>query len=276
MNEREALLAAIRADPADDTPRLVYADWLREQPGEYDRALGRFVWAGVTLARFRGREVVEDGMFFDAIRDQTESAPRVLDVQARYLFGWDRLTTEWAWDNEAAAPDRITLASIPPKSEVPLTRRELRERRRTRLPEPALIWERGFVAGVRVPLYQLFHDAGRFLRACPVERFEAVEVPGLTFRVQGPADGWRLSGELKVEVRRVGTAANPPKNTVVEYTSALPSPGWEPGREHLVERAGRFAYSLCSFLMIQSGNRWPGPETLPEPADPAGGMPGMG
>ncbi|QEG26448.1 hypothetical protein GobsT_11870 [Gemmata obscuriglobus] len=29
--EEAALLAAIIAAPADDTPRLVYADWLQEQ-----------------------------------------------------------------------------------------------------------------------------------------------------------------------------------------------------------------------------------------------------
>ena len=34
MNERDALLRAILTDPADDTPRLVLADWLDER-GEY-------------------------------------------------------------------------------------------------------------------------------------------------------------------------------------------------------------------------------------------------
>jgi uncharacterized protein (TIGR02996 family) len=30
MNEEAAFRAAIRAEPADDTPRLVFADWLDE------------------------------------------------------------------------------------------------------------------------------------------------------------------------------------------------------------------------------------------------------
>lgn len=34
MTEREAFIAAIAADPDDDTPRLVLADWLDEQPVE--------------------------------------------------------------------------------------------------------------------------------------------------------------------------------------------------------------------------------------------------
>ena len=37
MSEREALLDAIRANPADDTPRLVLADWLDDH-GEADHA----------------------------------------------------------------------------------------------------------------------------------------------------------------------------------------------------------------------------------------------
>jgi uncharacterized protein (TIGR02996 family) len=37
MNEREQLLAAIRSHPEEDTPRLVFADWLDEN-GEPDRA----------------------------------------------------------------------------------------------------------------------------------------------------------------------------------------------------------------------------------------------
>jgi uncharacterized protein (TIGR02996 family) len=37
MTEREMLLAAITSEPDDDTPRLVYADWLQEN-GESDRA----------------------------------------------------------------------------------------------------------------------------------------------------------------------------------------------------------------------------------------------
>ena len=37
MNEREALLKAVCENPDDDTPRLVFADWLQEN-GEEERA----------------------------------------------------------------------------------------------------------------------------------------------------------------------------------------------------------------------------------------------
>ena len=48
MIENQALLSAILADPDDDRPRLVYADWL-EQHGQLDRA--RLIRVQIELAR---------------------------------------------------------------------------------------------------------------------------------------------------------------------------------------------------------------------------------
>jgi uncharacterized protein (TIGR02996 family) len=48
MSDRDALLAAILADSADDTARLVFADWLAEN-GESDR--GEFIRIEIELAR---------------------------------------------------------------------------------------------------------------------------------------------------------------------------------------------------------------------------------
>ena len=48
MTDGDALLRTIIVDPADDTPRLVYADWLEEN-GEPDRA--EFIRVQVKLAR---------------------------------------------------------------------------------------------------------------------------------------------------------------------------------------------------------------------------------
>jgi uncharacterized protein (TIGR02996 family) len=50
MSEREALLRAVLADPEDDAPRLVYADWLEEH-GDPDRA--EFIRVQCELARMR-------------------------------------------------------------------------------------------------------------------------------------------------------------------------------------------------------------------------------
>src|SRR5262249_9111694 len=43
MTEREALLADAFENPDDDTPRLVFADWLDEHGGDSDRALAEFI-----------------------------------------------------------------------------------------------------------------------------------------------------------------------------------------------------------------------------------------
>ncbi|MBA4062226.1 MAG: hypothetical protein C0501_00705 [Isosphaera sp.] len=47
MTDEEALVAAIEADPADDTARLVYADWL----DEHDRPAGAYLRTELELAR---------------------------------------------------------------------------------------------------------------------------------------------------------------------------------------------------------------------------------
>jgi uncharacterized protein (TIGR02996 family) len=54
MNEREALLLAIAANPAEDTPRLVYADWLDEYgDGEVARARAEFIRTQIALLAYR-------------------------------------------------------------------------------------------------------------------------------------------------------------------------------------------------------------------------------
>src|SRR5262245_4478035 len=49
--EADALLDAILDDPEDDTPRLVYADWLEEHGDEADADRAAFIRVQVDLAR---------------------------------------------------------------------------------------------------------------------------------------------------------------------------------------------------------------------------------
>jgi uncharacterized protein (TIGR02996 family) len=51
MDERRALLAAITADPDEDTPRLAFADWLQENGDKHDRARAQFIRLQVEAAR---------------------------------------------------------------------------------------------------------------------------------------------------------------------------------------------------------------------------------
>ena len=63
--DRAALLDNVLTDPADDTARLVLADWLEE----HDEApFGRFVRAGVVASRFRGAELIDDPDYYAAAR----------------------------------------------------------------------------------------------------------------------------------------------------------------------------------------------------------------
>src|SRR5215470_6975433 len=47
MNEREALLRAVCENPDDDTPRLVFADWLQENG---DEARAEFIRLQIEIA----------------------------------------------------------------------------------------------------------------------------------------------------------------------------------------------------------------------------------
>jgi uncharacterized protein (TIGR02996 family) len=73
MSDRDALLAAVFARPADDAPRLVYADWLDEH-GEPAQAA--FIRAQIELAR---------------TDPKTEAYDRLAERQ--YVL-WDRLLDE--------------------------------------------------------------------------------------------------------------------------------------------------------------------------------------
>ena len=68
MTDGEGLLAAIIAEPDDDVPRLIYADWLDEQ-GDATRA--EFIRVQVELFRLPGAEQVGS------------TAPRVLKLRSR-------------------------------------------------------------------------------------------------------------------------------------------------------------------------------------------------
>ena len=51
LSDRDALLAAIRANPEEDTPRLMFADWLDELGGEANQARAEFIRLQCELAQ---------------------------------------------------------------------------------------------------------------------------------------------------------------------------------------------------------------------------------
>ena len=83
MNDRDALLTTIFADPDDDAPRLVYADWLEEN-GEADHAA--FIRVQIELAR------------------HPEEDEHWLECKLREEELWDRLRPAWAESLRSLGP----------------------------------------------------------------------------------------------------------------------------------------------------------------------------
>ena len=79
MTDGDALLAAILAEPDEDTPRLMYADWLDEE-GEYERA--ELIRAQIELARTPDRDAVPWN-------------PRVAGLRATVRRILERRSAEW-------------------------------------------------------------------------------------------------------------------------------------------------------------------------------------
>lgn len=107
MTERDALYAAVLASPADDLPRLVFADWCDDH-GEPDRA--EFIRVQVELARLpaddprRGPLEDREDELLDAGHDRWK-VPDIRGVQGfvrGFVELWDG-TAEWL----LAAADRL-------------------------------------------------------------------------------------------------------------------------------------------------------------------------
>ena len=74
MSDQAGLLAAICADPEDDTTRLVYADWLDERGRREDRIRAAFIRSQIALAR-----LPEDDEDPDAALRRVEAELRVAE-----------------------------------------------------------------------------------------------------------------------------------------------------------------------------------------------------
>ncbi|HJZ57291.1 MAG TPA: TIGR02996 domain-containing protein [Gemmataceae bacterium] len=244
MSDREALLAAALVDPADDTARLVLADFLQEN-GEPE--LGRFVWAGVTASRFRGAELIEDLDYYHALRELSAvaAAGHPADWVAALGLGLSPLTPrDWAWDSTV---DRVTV----------------------RVGQAVGAFERGMLAGLTLNLGGWYEVAGRALSVWPVERVTTADVPGLSFTVSAPTParpGWMLTGVLRVPGRRV-----PLTGAGLIVSALAPTPFLvEPAEEWRVEegfldRAALVAgvagasQRVVEELREIAADRWPSP-----------------
>jgi len=118
MSTEAALLAALAADPDDDTVRLVYADFLDEQGTESGTARAEFIRAQIELARpaqrgegakrrtllARAKELQEQygagwaAPVFDAVGVKQDNLWREIDYGS-----WDRGFLDWLTFDDCAA-----------------------------------------------------------------------------------------------------------------------------------------------------------------------------
>lgn len=174
MDDRAALLANVLNDPADDTARLVLADWLEEHGED---AFGRFVRAGLIAARFCDEDLIDAPDYYgalDTISDVVASGEPARWLSALGIglspFG----LSDWVWDNAA---DRVTV----------------------RIGAVTGVFTRGLLSELVLPLADWRALAPRALVAWPIERATITDVKGLTFAIEPPRAervGWRLTATL--------------------------------------------------------------------------------
>lgn len=199
-NDEHAFLEAIRADPDNDTPRLVFADWLDEH-GQSDRA-----------------ELIRLQCQFDPIRDRFDDP----DINAMR--------------------NRIRVLIRPWESEEDAWRRSLHDPLR----EVRVIWRRGFVDTLELPVQWFIRFGEQFRKRYPMLRKLVI------FRLNGWGERlasceW-LRGIREIEfpcwydvADAQAVAASPYLGTVERVVC------WSSEGNHESEMARRFA----------SGSAWP-------------------
>jgi uncharacterized protein (TIGR02996 family) len=164
MTDGGALLAAVLEHPGDDTPRLVYADWLDDHGRE-------------RRAAFVRREVA---------RRVPPDAPGGRFPQAIPWTKRDCLTQYWGADGNTrlwrAGEIREACEALPVGDTMP----------------HRVVFRRGFAARLSIDLADWQTHAPALLDAHPLERVEVADVPGLTFEVRRDAPGWVLAGRVVV------------------------------------------------------------------------------
>ena len=145
-----ALLAAIRADPEDDLPRLAFADWLEEQGNP----------ESLTRAEFIRAQLVEvaAGIGSPAAIDALLATSRILKRSQRWLAGCDWLYDYrmshgmWSWNRVG---DSITVTICAAEDE-----------------DVDLTFRRGFLALVRCSLEHWLRYGSELVGAHPLTRVE--------------------------------------------------------------------------------------------------------
>ncbi len=194
MSTEAALLAAIVADPDDDTARLVYADFLQEHGDESQVARAQFIRAQVELARpaQTGEGTRRRGLLstakrlhkqhgtawaapvFDALGTENDKYAREIEYD-----DWDRGFRDWVvFDNLAAFRERApAVLALTPITGMSLRKFNNADVRKL-VAEPALrtVKRLGF-SGSSTPNRNIGDDTATVLAASPhLERLEELNL----------------------------------------------------------------------------------------------------
>jgi uncharacterized protein (TIGR02996 family) len=243
VDDRAALFANVLNRPADETARLVLADWLEEH-GEDE--LGRFLRAGVVASRFNTRDLLDDPDYYAALRviaEVTAGGSPAVWLSALGL-GPDAIASgNWAWDNTG---DRVTVRVGPSTG----------------------VFTRGLLSELAVALLDWYECASRALTRWPVERATITDAPGLSFWIDPPTDDrptWRLSAAVTAQARRgprgllgrLGTVFAPGESD----PRPIPPNRWAAERDFtdratLVRLAGDVCRVLFDGVRTAAGAQW--------------------
>jgi uncharacterized protein (TIGR02996 family) len=138
--EHPGFLADIVANPADDTPRLVYADWLDEH-GDGDRA--EFIRVQCEIEGLREANVIACDRTGDLLTEWGKFTPRCRCRPCRlrrreYLCSRRHIHVEWEW---GVCPGGVRFG-----------------------------WERGFLESASLPLADWWQYGPDVVRLCPTLR----------------------------------------------------------------------------------------------------------
>lgn len=243
MTDRDALHAAILLRPADDVPRLAFADCVQDD-GEDD--LAEFVRAGVVASEYRDALVIEAQEYYDALRviNRVCEAGGPAQWVADLGVGPSPLTPgDWGWNNTL---DRVTV----------------------RIGKALGVFTRGTLAELTLTLGEWYAVAETALSRWPFETFTASDVPGLTLGIRAPTSEsaeWRLTGSLKVPRRRVPmgggsvvVAGLAPYPHLVDPAHEFTTDSPFATRDELLASVRRASGWIVQELEDLAGDRWPG------------------
>ncbi|MBA4190221.1 MAG: hypothetical protein C0467_19725 [Planctomycetaceae bacterium] len=243
MTDRESLLASVLADPADDTTRLVLADFFREADDPETRARGQFLWGGVTAGSFREDELIEDRLYYTAQAEiaAVASAGFPAEWLAAIGIGPNPLSKrDWVWD---CTRDRVTV----------------------RIGTVVGVYLRGMLSELSLALDEWYQVATAAMESWPIERVAITSVPGVSFHIAKVEVGWCLSARLKLPDRRVPlTGSIVPAGVSPAPTLVTGPADWRveeffADRTALVNAVGSASAILVASLREVAGDRWPTP-----------------